>query len=344
MSRMARERWVKANQDPFGDLRQRLRGEIHAERAIRELYSTDASLYYLLPKRVILPRNPSDIHEILSFSKKNNVPLTPRGSGTSTAGQAIGEGMVLDFSRHLNQIQKLNPNEKWVEVEPGIVYAELNNKLKPFGLFFPVNPSSGGFCTLGGMLANNASGPYSLKYGSTKHHVLGLKVFLSDGSLIDTRNPPEDLKQKIAHILFSNQNLINQYTPNVSVNSSGYNLMDCFNEGEIDLTQIFLGSEGTLGIIVSATLGLTEIPQVIKGAILEFSSLESCVSTIPPLRELRPTALEFMDDELISAICQSHSQWKSLFSLRSRAALFLEFDSNSPLSIGERLDVAKKKL
>lgn len=171
-------------------LQAELAGEARLDRLSRALYSTDASVYQIVPVGVVLPKSEADIVATLRICTRLGIPLTARGGGTSQAGQAIGAGIVLDCSKYLNRIHEINATERWVRVEPGCVLDDLNLALKPHGLQFAPDISTSNRATIGGMIANNSSGTHSLIYGKTIDHVLELRVILTDGSVIDVQ--PQD--------------------------------------------------------------------------------------------------------------------------------------------------------
>src|SRR4051794_28194920 len=162
-----------------------VRGEVRFDRTSRALYSTDASVYQIVPVGVVLPRSAADVVRVLALCGRHRVPLTARGGGTSQAGQAIGPGVVLDCSKHFNRILEINADERSARIEPGCVLDDLNATLKPHGLLFAPDISTSNRATIGGMIANNSSGARSIVYGKTIDHVLGLKVALADGSLVE---------------------------------------------------------------------------------------------------------------------------------------------------------------
>src|SRR6516162_226232 len=159
-------------------------GEVRFDRLSRALYSTDASVYQIVPLGVVFPKSAADIVATVKMCTRFGVPLTARGGGTSQAGQCIGPGVVLDCSRHLNRVLEINAAERWARVEPGCVLDDLNRALKPHGLQFAPDISTSNRATIGGMVANNSSGTHSLIHGKTIDHVVGLKVLLADGSII----------------------------------------------------------------------------------------------------------------------------------------------------------------
>src|SRR5699024_10087860 len=162
-----------------------LSGELYWSKTMRLIYATDASAYRELPLAVAYPKDVSDLKLLLDFGVRHHVGIIPRAAGTSLAGQVVGNGIVVDISKHINKILELNLEEGWVKVEPGVVRDELNLYLQPFGYFFAPETSTSNRATLGGMVGNNSCGANSLRYGSTREHVLALKVVVSDGSLIE---------------------------------------------------------------------------------------------------------------------------------------------------------------
>ncbi|TAJ23199.1 MAG: FAD-binding oxidoreductase, partial [Nitrospirae bacterium] len=149
-------------------------------------YAVDASIYKMTPQAIVLAESETDIETVLTYAVRNGVPLTPRAAGTNLTGSAIGSGIIVDVSR-MNRIVELNREEKWVRVQPGMVFAELNRRLASHGLLFGPDPSSGDMCKLGGMLANNSSGPHTLRYGSVKDNVRALRVCLSPSGWLEAR-------------------------------------------------------------------------------------------------------------------------------------------------------------
>ncbi|HSG06477.1 MAG TPA: FAD-binding oxidoreductase, partial [Nitrospiria bacterium] len=154
-------------------------------------YSTDASIYRITPSAVVLIRQVSDLRKVVEYAQDRGIPLTARSGGSNLTGNALGEGIILEFSG-LNRVLEINREEKWVRVQPGKIYAELNRDLEHHGLFFPPDPSSGEVCKIGGMLGNNAAGPHTLKYGATKDHVLEMQVIRSDSLPLTIRPYPID--------------------------------------------------------------------------------------------------------------------------------------------------------
>ena len=164
------------------ELKSKLNGELCYDDLMLKLYATDASVYRMIPAAVALPRDVNDLKRFIHFAKTNTTSLILRTAGTSLAGQVVGKGIVVDFSKYFNKILNINETEQTVTVQPGVIRDELNNYLKPFGLFFGPNTSTSNRCMIGGMVGNNSSGTTSIQYGVTRDKIIALKTLLSDGS------------------------------------------------------------------------------------------------------------------------------------------------------------------
>jgi FAD/FMN-containing dehydrogenase len=170
-------------------LRNHTRAEVRVDEATRKLYSTDASIYQIDPLGVVLPRSPEDVVAVVQICAEMQVPITARGGGTSLSGQAIGPGVVLDCSRHLNQILDLDVTNRVARVQPGVVLDQINRRVAPHNLWFAPDVSTASRANLGGMIGNNSAGARSIVYGKTLDHVRRLSAVLSDGSRVDWGRP-----------------------------------------------------------------------------------------------------------------------------------------------------------
>jgi FAD/FMN-containing dehydrogenase len=256
------------------------------------MYSSGASIYRIRPLGIVKPKHRADVVRVVQYTSRCGIPITARGGGTSRAGNEVGEGIILDFSKYMNGILEYNPEEKWVRVQPGLILSSLNRFLHPHRLFFPIDPSTREYCTLGGMIANNSSGPHAVKYGATRDYVLSLEVVLSTGKVITTGpvslkgqkaqegEGSETLESKIYRVL---PDLLRRYRgpmederPFSVKNSAGYDLWRLRDNGSLNLTSLFVGSEGTLGIITEAKLRLVPPPggEALSG-LLYFDDLDT---------------------------------------------------------------------
>jgi FAD/FMN-containing dehydrogenase/Fe-S oxidoreductase len=279
-------------------------------------YSIDAGIHKITPKAVVLIESAEDLGLTLSYARNHRIPLTARSGGTNLTGNAIGSGIILEFSR-MNRILELNPKARWVRLQPGIIYAELSRELARHGLMLGPDPSSGEMCKIGGMLGNNAAGPHTLKYGATKDHVIRMEVLLADGQRLAVKEYPLEDKEFYAlqrqqawinpliELVRKNAALLNSKKPRVSKNSSGYNLFalaEGLERGVLDLPRLFVGSEGTLGLTLEATLALLPKPVRTVTALLHLERFEEVGLAVNALLPLNPGALELLDANSLDLI------------------------------------------
>jgi FAD/FMN-containing dehydrogenase/Fe-S oxidoreductase len=302
-------------------------------------YAVDASIYRIPPQAVVLVESEDDIAVTVGYAASRGIPLTPRAAGTNLTGSAIGSGIILDVSR-LNRILEVNREEGWARVQPGIVLAELNKRLSLQGLLFGPDPSSGDMCKLGGMIANNSSGPHTLRYGSVKDNVQSLRLCLASATWIEARAYALD-DPMLEHLLTTvpalrdllvltqaHADLIAAKQPAVSKNSCGYNLFglaDGLLRGWFDLPKVFIGSEGTLGVVSEARLTLVDKPKATMTALVHFRSLEEVGEAVPQLLTLQPSALEVMDANTLNLI----GRGKHGIPADAAATLLVELDTDS---------------
>lgn len=302
-------------------------------------YAVDASIYRIPPQAVVLVESEDDIVATIGYAVSRGIPLTPRAAGTNLTGSAIGSGIILDVSR-MNRILEVNREERWARVQPGIVLTELNKQLSSQGLLFGPDPSSGDMCKLGGMLANNSSGPHTLRYGSVKDNVRSLRLCLTSSSWIEARSYGLDdptlerllttvpALREVLVLTQGHADLIAAKRPTVSKNSCGYNLFglaDGLARGYFDLPKLFVGSEGTLGVMSEATLMLVNKPTSTLTALIHFQNLEEVGDAVPRILTLRPSALEVMDANTLNLI----GRGKHGIPNDAAATLLLELDADS---------------
>jgi len=312
-------------------------------------YAIDASIYRLDPQAVVLIENETDLIPVVEYARRNRIPLTARAGGSNLTGNAIGEGIILEFSR-MNRILELNREEKWVRVQPGKIYGELNRDLERHGLFFAPDPSSGEVCKIGGMIGNNSAGPHTLKYGAVKDNVHEVRAILSDGRSLSVRAYPTghpefaDLMERHEHLrelhtlLKLNKEFILQRRIGVSKNSSGYNIFDMadrLDRGLFDLTKLFIGSEGTLGFMTEARLKLIDRPVRTATAQVYFNRLDEVGHAVNALLPFRPSAMELIDASSLNLIGRNR------FGIPAEAAamLLVEFDDEP---IEEKIELIRK--
>lgn len=344
------------------ELQDAIDGEVRFDKVSRALYSTDASVYQIEPLGVVIPRSAEAVVHAVGIAARHGVPITPRGGGTSQAGQSIGSGLVLDTSKHLNRILEINPDEKWARVQPGVVLDELNAALRPHQLRFAPDVSSASRATVGGMMANNSSGARSVLYGKTIDHVLEQRVVLSDGALAHFRplTPSqweaaaigEGIEARayraIPALGTTHAAEIERRFPKVLRRVGGYNL-DAFVEPSqpVDLTRIIVGSEGTLGFIVDAKLNLVPLPAHKAVLTIEFDHLLDALAAAPIILRHGPSAIEVMDDFILSH-ARSHprlnQQRRAMLSADGSALLCVEFYGDHVDELVPRMQAVEREL
>ena len=290
--------------------------EVRFDTVSRALYSTDASVYKLQPLGVIIPRTRAALIDVVNLCMKHRVSLTMRGGGTSQAGQAIGEGVIVDCSKYLHRVIEVNAEERWARVEPGVVLDELNAQLAPLGLRFAPDISTASRATLGGMMANNSAGARSVLYGTTIHHVLEQTVMLADGSIVEFREMPRSAVpvgdtleaacySKVFGLAQQHEAEIDKRYPKILRRVGGYNLNEFVGDGPVNLAKMMVGSEGTLGVILEAKVKLVPLPKAKAVMVIGFGDLLEALAAAPAILEHKPSAIEVMDRAILSGAGQN---------------------------------------
>jgi len=318
------------------ELRSLVEGEVYFDDETCRQYSTAACWYKIDPVAVVFPKHIQDVSNVVRLCHEKEIAVIPRGAATGMAGQAIGFGVILDFTKHMNRLLETSPET--ARIEPGIVYADLNNGLKPIDRCFPIDPTSGNLCTLGGMIGTNAAGYHGLVYGATKDFVSGLQLVLSNGEVValDFKGERQiaagslwrEIQTNVPPLLIEHRALIRERFPSVPKNSSGYNLIDTVATDPPDLTKLIVGSEGTLAIVVGATLNIISPPIARVGAVAYFSSYESAVEGIINGIDLRPAAIEILDQTYVSLAAGFTPETDALIRSDAPVMLYFEFEGD----------------
>lgn len=283
---------------PWQLLAERLEGELSLQEADREDHAEDASMFRIGPAAVAWPKHAGDCERILAFCRQHGVSLHPWGAGTSRGGQPLGKGLVVNFRRHMSRIVSYDETTGELTCEPGAYYSEVQKFLKERGRSFPPDPSWHQ-CTIGGMIANNAAGIHSVKYGGTVEHVAGLEFLCGEG-LSHSTDEPDSLSEKVKALLEENRELIAADYPKVEKNSSGYNLHRGLNaDGYLDLPRLLTGSEGSLALITKCRLFTVELPKATALALLYYPTLEAALAAAMDLRRFDVAACELVDKVLL---------------------------------------------
>lgn len=317
-------------------------GEFHVDKPTRLLNATDNSIYEVMPAAVAIPANFADLQKLVSLS--NQEPFTKlhfcaRGGGTGTNGQSLTDGIVIDFSKFMNRIVEFNPEEMSVTVEPGVILDDLNRFLQPHGLFFAPNVSTSNRATIGGMIATDAAGKGSLIYGKTADHVLGLKVLLPNGTVLDTIKNQESasalnvLAAQVTDLLNPVQDEIASRFPPLKRPLSGYNIRQCYQDSNFNLNYLIAGSEGTLGVVGLAKLKLLPIPKFKTLMVVHYPSFVEALRDANFLIQFSPLAIEAIDEK-VQKSAQTLPNWPQLAKMlnsegKNYISNFVEFVADS---------------
>jgi FAD/FMN-containing dehydrogenase len=283
------------------------RGGLSTARAVREQYAGAAGVLHALPAAVATPLDAADIALLTRWCAETRTPLIPRGAGTGMPGGNIGPGLIVDLFGNFRHTQCIDAERRLARVSPGVTLGELNAAAAPVGLHFPVDPSSGARCSLGGMIANNAAGARSVRYGATRAWVDALEVVLADGSRTELRRGEPVASANLRHILARldaalepDRVPIAQEWPRVRKNSSGYALREYLASG--DAVDLVVGSEGTLALVTAAELRLEPLPAARGLALLEFTDLVAAGAAVTRVLQLGPTTCEILDRTFLELV------------------------------------------
>lgn len=298
-------------------LRSSITGEVSTDKETRDFFSTDGSIFKVTPEIVVYPQHEGDVAETvrlvaMAASKGQVIPITARGKGTDQGGGALGNGLMLATPAHMKRLIAID--KKTVTVQPGLIYRDLQHVLHSHGRFLPPYPASVDFATIGGAVANNSAGEKTVKYGSTRNFVESLRVVLANGDVIETRRlSARELKAKqmqtdfeghlyrnVDYLIEENWDAILEAFPKVSKNSAGYDLWHVKGkDGSFDLSQLFIGSQGTLGVVTEATLRHEAWNPHTHLIVGHFENMEAASRAVERVMPLQPSALEVVDKHLI---------------------------------------------
>ena len=333
----------------MADLDALVEGEVRFDTYTRNLYATDASAYQQLPIGVVAPDSTADVTAVMEYCADHGIPVLPRGGGTSLAGQAVNEAVVLDFKKRMDAVLDVDPEGATVRAQPGITLARLNNNLKPYGLKYAPDPAWGDKSVLGGCIGNNTTGAHSLKYEKADGYIEEVEVVLADGTVttfgwMDAEElhdraaavgPDDPLEAQIyaevSRILREKDAEIEERYPDLTRNVSGYNLdklrEDIEKRGEVNVGRLLAGSEGTLAIVTEAEVSLEPIPEETAVVLLTYDEILDAMRDVAPILEHDPSAVEVMDDVLLD-LARDTAEFSDLVDTLPEAtnsALLVEF-------------------
>ena len=281
--------------DRLGDLAE----IIDTSTLTRALYSSDASLYRVAPQAVARPRTTDELVAVVRAALEIGMPITARGAGTSCAGNAVGPGLVIDVARHLTTIHSIDETTRTAVIDPGVVQEQLQVAARPFGLRLGPDPSTSTRCTVGGMIGNNACGPRALGYGRMADNVVSLDIITGTGELVTLG--ADDLPE-LRNLVAANLGIIRTEFGTFSRQVSGYSLEHLLPENRFDTPRFFAGTEGTLGVIVRATVQLVaDAPERVMVA-LGYPTMPDAGDDISRLLQFSPTACEGLDRRIVDVV------------------------------------------
>ena len=345
----------------YQQLEQSIEGEVLRDLTSRRLYATDASIYQELPRAVVRPKNKQDCRTIVKFANQHRMPLIPRAAGTSTAGQCVGNGMVVDVSRHMTQILSEVTENNTIRVQPGVILDDLNDSTAKKQLEFAHDISTSNRCMVGGMIGNNACGSHSILYGTTRDHVIEVETVLSDSTLttfgpLDQNHLENKLKKPglegdiyrtIYYTIDSNQERIKTDYPKPEIirRNTGYALDYLANAQPwnqagkpFNIAPLLCGSEGTLALLTEATLQLVPTPQHKLLVCVHFNELSEAMRATVAMLPHKPAAIELIDQNVLDCTKDNLEQRQNRFWIQGepRAVLIIELFDDNPLKIEQR--------
>jgi len=330
-------------------LQEHLLGEVTASTEVRRHFAYDASIFRLAPAIVVYPRNETDIRKTTRFSwqlaqRGRALPITARGGGSDTSGAALSSGILLAFTAHMNKILALDSKKKSVTVEPGVTFDKLEQTLYTHGLFLPPYPQSHHYATIGGGLANNSIGEKSVKYGDLKKYVNQLRVVLANGEVIETGPlSKRELNKKLGQANFEGEiyraldTLMEEHAAVIAAErnkikpahmANGYGILEVKKKDKFDLTPLFIGSQGTLGIISEASLKVVEHNPVTDVVIVSVENINDLRTILPKILELKPSICDMVNRAAIELVHQinPHQLSGTLDFPAAAIHLLIEFD------------------
>ena len=354
------------NKNLLQELASSLQGRVLSDSLTKTLYATDASVYRKIPTAVTFPETIQDLKTLVHFANKHKIGLIPRTAGTSLAGQVVGEGIVVDTSKHFTKIVSVDEKNRQVTVQPGVIRDELNQYLEPYGLFFGPNTSTANRCMVGGMVGNNSSGTTSIKYGITREKIVSLRTILSDGNEVEfkaltvsefeEKKSLNTLEGTIYREIYKElspkevqERIFEEFPkPEIHRRNTGYAVDELLNtnvfgdtEDKINVCKLLSGSEGTLAFTTEITFRLDEIPPKFSAMVVtHYKTLEDCLSDVAPVMKHDLHLCEMMDRVILDCTKNNREQLKNRFFVDGdpAALLMLEVKAHSEEDLQKQID------
>ncbi len=329
------------------DLTGIVKGEVLVDIVNRAAFSTDASIYRIVPQCVVAPLSVEDVVAVIKYSHGKGIPIAARGAASGLAGEALCSGIVLDMMRHMNRIIEIAEDGSWVTCEPGVALAVVNESLAAYGTKIGPDPSSANRATVGGCVANNSTGSHSLQYGHMGNYLESVEAVLDDGSLVELLNDLKpgqadntrlnSISEQCSSLLVENAETIEKAMPETERNRSGYNVNGICHDGKIDMATLMAGSEGTLAILTEVTLRSVPLPAA-KGLIqFEFSTLENMARSVPIIVKTGASACELMGSRLVRIAQDELPEYRDILPESAAAVLLVEHVGDTAQEVQQKL-------
>ncbi len=330
------------------DLSGLIKGDVYTDLIHRAAFCCDASIYQIMPGCVVAVKDAGDISAVIKYAAMKNLSVAARGAGSGLAGESLTDGIVIDMTRYMNNILGYNSQDGTVTCQSGVVLDDLNDYLKAFGKKIGPDPSSSNRATVGGCVANNATGAHFLQYGHIANFVEKMQAVLSDGSIVEVVNdysPVGENKGTLDTMAFEclsviddNSEMIAEAKPLTKRNRSGYNIMDVCHDGKIDMAKLLAGSEGTLAVLTWVTLRTVELPGSKALVQFEFDSLAKMAKAVPIIVKSGVSACELMDDRLVKMALDAFPQYSDILSVDARVSLLAEHIGHDKNEVARKIE------
>lgn len=335
-------------EDIAGDLAKVVRGDVFTDILHRAAYASDASIYQIIPGCIVVPRDAADVAAVVKCACAHGVAVAARGAGSGVAGESLCSGIVFDMRRYMNKIISVEDGGAAAICEPGVVLDDLNDCLAGYGRKIGPDPSSGNRATVGGCVANNATGAHSLEYGYIGDYVESVEAVLADGSVVEFKNdfdPKGKGDEKLASIakgceaiLSGKEAVIAKALPVTKRNRSGYSIAGVYHNGKIDLARLLAGSEGTLCVFTRIKLRTVTVPRA-KGLLqLEFDSFEKMARAVPIIVGSGASACELMDKTLIDMAIEALPEHRDILPTGGAVVLLVEHTGETAEQVREKVE------
>ena len=335
------------------ELRRRVLGDVWFDVDRRKEYSSATCMYQVMPVGVVAPRSVEDVQHVVRLAAENNVAIIARGGATGLVGQAVGFGIIVDFTKHMNNIVKISEEISSITVQAGCILNDVNTMLRPLGKFYPIDPQSAKHCTVGGTVATNAAGSHGLRHGSTKNQIKSLSVVLSNGD--ECTINPNELENRLSaegsarfsnvkDLLKRHKNTIEQHAPAVEKYSSGYNIFEAIHGNNLDATRLICGSEGTLALVTDVALNILPLPKAALAVVAYFGSYEHTAEATQIARTFAPTAVELLDKSYTDMGRGLSPASDELIGRDFQTMLLIEFEGDDSASLYHQAGTLQAKL